>query len=130
MAVTSAARQRATPASSVMASLGAVNTMRPASTQTTSSAIFSKSEVMWVDMRMPRSPSAMKSRSRLSTSSRAMGSSPAVASSSTSSSGLCESAKASVSFMPMPRESSLTFFFGARLKRSHKAANWAASHSR
>ena len=40
-------------ASSVMASLGAENTLPP-STQTTSSAIFSKSEVMWVDMRMPR----------------------------------------------------------------------------
>ena len=51
-----------------------------------------------------------------------MGSRPAVASSKTSSLALWLSAQASCSFMPMPRERSLTFVLGSRPNRSMRLA--------
>ena len=57
----------------------------------------------------------------------ASGSSPAVASSRMSKSASCESAQASCSFMPMPRESDFTFFFGSSSNRSISASKHVLS---
>lgn len=82
---------------------------------------------MWLENSTPRCPSLANSRSRSSTPSRAIGSKPAVASSSISRSAPCESATASCSFMPMPRDRSRTFAFGGMSNSSSKLAKRCAS---